>query len=252
MLRSGVLFLLLACAAAAEPPQVLVYTRNYTPDHKGYVHNNIAASVDAIRKIGAEAGFVVHESSDPALFNDATLKQYRAIVFSNSNNVAFDTDDQRHAFQKFIRHGGGLVGIHSATGSERTWPYFWRVMGGHFLRHPRLQKFTVRVVDKTHPATRDRPATFEWDDECYYNDNLSPDLKPLLVVDPAKLDDPKKAEYPGDRFKDSMPLAWYQTVEGGRQFYTALGHKIEHYSDPLLVKQIRGGILWVLEGSKKK
>jgi uncharacterized protein len=104
----------------------------------------------------------------------------------------------------------------------------------------------VRVADKSHPATRELPATFEWEDECYYTDNLNPAIKPLLVTDPARLDDPKKAEYPGDRFGDSLPLAWYQTFDGGRQFYTALGHKKEHYSDPLLRKHIAGGILWVL------
>jgi type 1 glutamine amidotransferase len=68
----------------------------------------------------------------------------------------------------------------------------------------------------------------------------------LLVTDPAKIVDPKKAEYPGDRFGDSLPLAWTQEFDGGKQFYTALGHKKEDYGNPLLYQQILGGILWVL------
>jgi type 1 glutamine amidotransferase len=226
--------------------KVLVYTRNFTPDGKGYVHDNIQASVEAIRKMGAENGFAVDASDDPRAFTVDNLKQYRALVFSNSNNEAFENDAQREAFRKFIQSGGGFVGIHSASGSERSWPYFWSVVGGKFVRHPKLQPFTVRVKDPVHPATKDLPATFEWADECYYLDHLNPDIHPLLVTNPGKIVDPQKATYPGDRFGDSLPLAWYHEFDGGREFYTALGHKKEDYGNPLLYRQILGGILWAL------
>ena len=108
------------------------------------------------------------------------------------------------------------------------------------------QKFVVRVQDKNHPSTRDIPATFEWADECYYSDHLNPGIHTLLVTDPAKLDDPQKATYPGDRFGDSLPLAWYQEFDGGREFYTALGHQKEDYANPILYKHILGGILWTM------
>lgn len=242
--------ILLAAAAfcCAAEKRLLVYTRNYTPDGKGYVHDNIAASVEAIRKMGRESGFTVEHSEDPAVFNVQKLAAYSAIVFSNSNNEAFSDDSQRKALESYVRAGGGVVGIHSATGSERKWPGFWSIMGGKFLRHPKMQKFTLRVKEPSHPAMRNLPPTFEWEDECYYNEHLNPDMKVLLVTDPAKLDDPKKAEYPGDRFGDSLPLAWAITSHGGRTFYTALGHKKEHYSDPLLYNQILGGILWAMGG----
>lgn len=235
-----------AAPAEAAEKRILVYTRNHVTDGKGYVHENIPYSVDAIKQLGKENGFEVDSSDDPKVFTDQNLKRYRALVFSNSNHEAFENDEQRAAFRKYINSGGGLVGIHIATGSERKWPYFWQVMGGKFLRHPKLQKFTVRVKDPSHPATKGLPATFEWEDECYYMDHLNPGMKVLLVTDPAKIEDPNKAEYPGDRFGDSLPLAWYQTFDGGRQFYTALGHKKEHYSDPLLKQQILGGILWAM------
>ena len=244
------MLLLSSTVLEAAGKRVLVYTRNYVTNGKGYIHENIQTSVDAIKQMGAENGFTVDHSDDPKVFTPANLKQYAAIVFSNSNNEAFENDEQREAFKAYIQGGGGFVGIHSASGSERQWPYFWSVLGGKFVRHPKMQKFTVRVKDAKHPATSGLPATFEWEDECYYTDNLNPALKPLLVTDPAKIDDPKKAEYPGDRFGDSLPLAWYQTFDGGREFYTALGHKKEHYSDPLLRQHILGGILWAI-GDKK-
>jgi len=245
--RGLILCLLLAAGVAtAAEKKVLVYTRNFVTGGTGYVHDNIASSVEAIRKMGAEKGFAVDVSDDPAVFTDANLKQYRALVFSNSNNEAFANQAQREAFQRYIRAGGGFVGIHSASGSERNWPYFWAVLGGKFLRHPKFQKFTVRVADRNHPATRDLPAEFEWEDECYYHDNLNPEIRPLLVTDPAKLDDPQKETYPGKRFGDALPLAWHQEYDGGRQFFTALGHRKEDYSNPILYRHILGGVLWVL------
>jgi type 1 glutamine amidotransferase len=238
--------------AAADKKKVLVYTRNYVTNGKGYVHENIPYSVEAIKKIGGESGFDVDHSEDPKVFTPQNLKQYSAIVFSNSNNEAFETQAQRDAFRRYIRGGGGFVGIHSSAGSEREWPWYWSLLGGKFHHHPKIQPFEVRVVDPNHPATKDLPSTFTWEDECYFLDNLNPKTRPLLVVDPRKVDDPKKKEYPGDdRFGDAMPLAWYHEFEGGRSFYTALGHKPEHYKDPTLLKHIRGGILWAMEKPAK-
>ncbi len=245
-----VLLVITAGTAAGQQPRVLVYTRNYTPDGKGYVHDNLAASVAAVKNLGAANGFLVEVSDDPRVFADANLKQYQALVFCNSNNEAFQNDSQREAFQRYIQSGGGLVGIHSASGSERNWPYFQAALGGKFLRHPKLQKFIVRVQDADHPATRDIPARFEWEDECYFHQNLNPDMKVLLVTDPSRLDDPAKGESGGARPAALLPLAWYQTYDGGREFYVALGHKKEHYADPILTHIILGGIQWAMGRQK--
>ncbi len=250
MRKLAALALIATALLSAAEKKVLVYTRNFVTNGKGYVHDNIQSSVEAIRKMGAEAGFAVDASDEPKVFTRENLKQYAAIVFSNSNNEAFENDAQREAFKAYVQSGGGIAGIHSATGSERQWPYFWSVLGGKFLRHPKMQTFTVRVKDPNHPATKGLPATFEWTDECYYHDHLNPDIKVLLVTDPAKLDDPRKAEYPGDRFGDSLPLAWYHRFDGGRVFHTALGHKKEHYSDPILYRHILGGIRWAMGDAK--
>jgi type 1 glutamine amidotransferase len=241
------LFVLTFAADGADAQRkVLVYTRNYTPDGKGYVHDNIAASVAAIQKMGAEKGFGVDVSDDPASFTDANLRQYAALVFSNSNNEAFANEAQKDAFKRYIQAGGGFVGIHSASGSQRDWPYFWSVLGGKFLVHPKMQKFTVRVVDSSKVATQDIPAEFEWTDEFYFIDHLNPGMHPVLVADRTKLQflDVMKGDV--SALPNPTPLAWWQTFDGGREFYIALGHNKTDYDNPTLYRLIENGILWAM------
>lgn len=233
-------------AKPGTPPakKVLIYTRN----GKGYVHENIAASVAAIQKMGRENGFLVDATDDPNFITDATLDQYDTVVFANSNNEAFTAERQRETFKKFIEDGHGYVGIHSASGSERTWPYYWSTVGGKFTSHPKLQKFVLHVADPNHPATKGMAAEFEWEDECYFHEFMNPSMHPLLTVDPTKLVDPDriKANRTGEMFGHAMPLSWTLETGKSRRFYTALGHKKEDYANPLLYNHILGGILWTL------
>ncbi len=94
---------LFLAAQTAPTRRILVYTRNYTPDGKGYVHDNIAASVAAIRKMGDEAGFAVDEVDAPGVFTDESLRQYAELVFSNSNNEAF-SDTVVRLLDKVVQH----------------------------------------------------------------------------------------------------------------------------------------------------
>jgi hypothetical protein len=114
------LILVCSCRVSGAEPSVLVYQKN----GKGFVHDNLTASAAAIQELGKQNGFGVDVSTNPAVFADETLKKYRALIFANSNNEAFEKDAQREAFQRFIRGGGGFMGIHSSTGSERHWQYY--------------------------------------------------------------------------------------------------------------------------------
>lgn len=241
----------------ADPPRVTVQPTTlagarvfvYTHNGDGYVHENIPSSVAALRRLGEENGFDVEVGDTPAAFTPGNLARFDAIVFSNSNNEAFDTEEQRRAFQEYVRNGGGFVGIHSASGSERSWPWYSRLLGGNFERHAVQQDFTIEVVDSAHPATAFLP--LRWDissDECYYHDELSPGIRVLLAVDLETVSDDDSDAFPGILFGDRFPIAWYQEFDGGRQFFTALGHRPEHYSDPTFMHHILGGIQWVVGG----
>ena len=230
----------------AQQKRVLIYTRN----GEGYIHDNIEASVKALQEICNEMKVETEVSDNPGSFTNENMDRFDAVIFSNSNNEAFLTEDQRIAFQKFIRSGGGFIGIHSAGGSERNWPWFTAMLGGKFLRHPPLQPFEIKVIEKNHPSTSILPDTWKWEDECYLLNNLNPDIRILLAVDLTTVKDEDRDVYPGKTFGDLFPLAWYHEYDGGREWYTALGHKPDHYSDTLFRQHLLGGIRWILEMGK--
>ncbi len=234
-------------AQGAEDKRVLVYTRNglTLQGKKGFVHDNIAASVEAIQKLGAENGFAVDVSDDPKVFTDDNLKKYKALVLSNANNEALDTEEQRKALQTYVHNGGGIAGIHSSCAMMRDWPWFWQLIGGTFVYHPKFQPITIHVVDRKHPSTAHLEETWVWPDEFYFLKEMPKDLHVLMEGDLTKLDDQRK---PQD--EKTRPLAWCHEFEGGRCWFTALGHKKEAYADPVFMKHILGGIQWAM-GDKK-
>src|SRR5690242_17610568 len=124
---------------------VLVYSKN----GKGYVHENIPSAINCIQQMGKQYGFKVDSSSDASVMTETNLKKYTLLVFPSTNNDVFDTDQQRLAFRHYIEAGGGFVGIHSVTGTERNWKWFKMMLGGTFSWHAKFQKFNVKTVDPT-------------------------------------------------------------------------------------------------------
>ena len=219
--------------------KLLLYTKN----GKGYVHENIATSVATLKKICAELGIETTVSEDPEIFLSPDLMRYDAVFFANTNNEAFDNEKQREAFQKFCSSGKGFGGLHSAIGSERNWPWFWKLIGGSFLRHPPFQTFTIKVNRSDHPATKHLPKTFDTADECYFIKNINPSFKVLLEADLATVSETEKNPHRPQQ----APLSWYNTLEGGRQWYTALGHSSDLYALSWFQKHLQGGIVYILQ-----
>lgn len=83
---------------------------------------------------------------------------------------------------------------------------------------------------------------WKWEDEFYFHTLLKDDSHVLLAGDLTTLDDKAKPQTKDNTF----PLAWTRNFEGGRVFFTALGHKPEYYADANFAKHILGGILWAM------
>jgi type 1 glutamine amidotransferase len=235
------LMLLSSAVAAAQPGRgaILIYSGT-----TGYRHDSIPAGISAVTAIAKKRGLAVVASEDPAVFSVPSLRRFRAIVLlsctTDPKNPASEwlVGDRRTALQQFVRHGGGIVAIHAAADSHYQWPWYGRLIGGHFARHPAgTPTGKVTVSDRSHPAVRGLATTVRRTDEWYYFDDYDPTSRLLVTLEPASI---------GEKDVNPNPMSWARQVEGARVFYTAMGHTKESYSDPWFLRHVAGGLDWVL------
>jgi type 1 glutamine amidotransferase len=224
--------MLFSFSTAKKQKRVLVYSKT-----RGYHHACIPAGIAAIQKLGMENNFAVDTTTDSSYFKKSTLKKYAAVVFlSTTGNVL--TDEQQVAFQKYIQSGGGYVGVHAATDTEYDWPWYNQLVGAQFKSHPKQQKAVFNVVDGSHISTQHLPAKWERFDELYNFKSIQNGLHVVVTID--------EKSYTGGENGDVHPMAWYHDFDGGRAFYTALGHTDESYLDPLYLKHLMGGLQYAM------
>lgn len=210
---------------------ILVFTKT-----TGFRHDSIPAGIAAVRSLGQQYGFEVDDTEDDSVFNDQDLSKYRVVFFLNTTGEILNSNQQA-AFERFIRRGGGFVGIHSATDTEYEWPWYGKLVGAYFHSHPAIQFAVTRRVDVTHPSTRSLPVEWIRADEWYnFRQPLDPGVTTLLTLD--------EESYSGGIMGARHPLSWYHAYDGGRAWYTAMGHTSETYAEPEYLAHILGGIMW--------
>ena len=227
VLIAAILVVAQSCKPAG-PARVLVFSKT-----AGYRHESIEIGKKTLIAMGAANGFAVDTTEDAARITEASLKQYAAVVFLSPTGNVLDRASELD-LQRFIEAGGGYVGIHAASDAEYDWRWYGRLVGGYFTSHPAQQEATLHVVDGTHGSTAHLPKEWKRKDEWYNFKSLAPDLHVLLTID--------EGTYTGGTNGATHPMAWYHDFDGGRAWYTELGHTVESYSDSLFIKHVLGGI----------
>src|SRR5690606_31134434 len=170
-------------------------------------------------------------------FHEDTLRKYAAVVFLSTTGDVLN-HYQEVAFERYIQAGGGFVGIHAASDTEYDWGWYGRLVGGYFKNHPKPQKARFVVKNRHHPATKELPEEFFYHDELYNFKKLSDNINVLITVD--------ENTYEGGENGEHHPMAWYHDYDGGRSFYTGLGHSETSFSDSLHLKHLLGGIRYAI------
>lgn len=221
-------------AFARPRPKLLVFCKT-----AGFHHKSIADGIVAIKKLGAENKFEVDTTTDAQKINSENLKQYSAILFLSTTGDVLN-DKQEEAFKKYIEAGGGFMGIHAATDCEYNWPWYGNLVGAYFGGHPAQQVATLNIVDQNNISTRHLPNPWIRKDEWYSFKWMATGLHVLITID--------EKSYNLGKLKPMgyHPMAWYHDYDGGRAFYTELGHTEESYADPLYLKHILGGIEYAM------
>ena len=217
-------------------PKVLIFCKT-----NGYHHASITTGIAAIRQLGEANGFAVDTTADSTWFRKNILKKYAALIFLSPTGTVFGPNEE-DALKYYIHHGGGFVGIHAATDCEYNWQWYGDLVGGYFKSHPQQQEARFFVVDSANPAMKGFPNPWMHFDELYNFKYLSPTIKVLLKID--------ESSYTGGANGDNHPFSWYHDFEGGRSFYTALGHTDATWADPLFLHHLLTGIQYAMGSSK--
>lgn len=216
-----------------EQQRILVFSKT-----TGWRHRSIEAGQQAIKKLGEDNSIGVTITEDASMFNPDTLQQYSAVIFLNTTGTVFN-DAQRSAFEIYIRHGGGYVGIHSAADTEYDWPWYGNLMGAYFDNHPPgTPNADVLLEDSNHPSTSMLPDVWNRDDEWYNYQGFSDHINILLSLD--------TDSYEGSDHHGNHPIAWYHEFDGGRSFYTGMGHTEASFKNDLYLEHLWGGISYAM------
>jgi uncharacterized protein len=219
--------------AVQKQKKILVFSKT-----AGYRHTSaIAAGKKYIMELGQKNKFGVDTTESAAIFTTENLKQYAAVIFLCTTGNVLD-EQQQAAFKQFIQGGGGYVGLHSASDTEYDWPWFGELNGAYFKNHPRQQEAVFNVVDTTHITTAHLPKVWKRFDELYNFKWIGTDLHILITID--------ETSYNGGGNGENHPMAWYHDFDGGRSFYTALGHDNKSWEDPLYLQHVLGSIKYAM------
>ncbi len=230
-----VLCLMVSCGEKHKT-KILVFSKT-----KGYRHESIGVGKITLSEIGRSNDFEVDTTENAAYFNEDSLKRYRAVIFLNTTQDVLDPVQQAD-FKRFIEAGGGFMGIHAAADTEYEWPWYGDLLGAYFKSHPKTQqaKF-VKAQDSE--MVKNLPKEWIRTDELYNYKRISKDINVLYTLD--------ESSYEGGENGDYHPIAWYHEFEGGRSFYTGMGHTPESYADSLFRDHLLEGIKYVTGGPAK-
>jgi type 1 glutamine amidotransferase len=218
---------------------------------RGWQHESVHNGVLAIQQMSVRNFFDVVLWEDSKGFTDKFVAQFQVIIFLNTTGDIFDSAQQK-VLERFVESGKGFVGIHSASDTEYDWEWYTKLVGRMFHVHPAIQTARMKILDATFPGLQGFADNKLFTDELYeFGPEKTTGLHYILGVDESSYN-------PSVNWKDKKgtgmgalhPLAWYHEYDGGRSFYTALGHVPANFSDPAFLNHLYAGIFWAATGKK--
>jgi len=232
-----------ALAQPAPPPKVLLFfSLNVESDHVHFA----AEALNFFAEQADKHDFRVDATSNWADLNDENLKQYKLVVWLNSQPPAA----QQPAFERYMKNGGAWLGFHVSAYNDRNsrWEWFREFLGGAMFGVNSWPPLPAKVVvdDTGSPVTRGIPKTFVSPTNEWYswrpNPRLDKDIHVLLTLD--------RAQYPlgikgliTEKDPD-VPVVWTNTRF--KMLYMNMGHCEDVFTSPTQNRLFENGILWLL------
>ena len=200
---------------------------------KGWIHDSIESGLKLIQNIGNKNNFNVYHSDNSSVITYKNLKEIKTIIFLNTTEEIL-TDVEQKVMESFIKSGKGFVGVHAAADTEYNWQWYGKLVGAYYRNHPEVMNGKILTIN--HKITNHLDSEWEIEDEWYNFDYVNYDINILLNLD--------EDSYIGGEHPDYHPITWYHEYDGGRSFYTGLGHTKEVYEDERFIKLLEKGILY--------
>ena len=216
-----------------------------------YRHPEVAAISGWLARRSPELQMQVDVSENP---NDLLkiLPKYKVLVFNNNTELTAILDARHQAaVRDWYRKGGGIVALHAALVRQTEWKWFNNLAGCDFDSDSEYLEARI-IVDpkaKDHPAVRGHGMSFQYKADWTNHDRTVTGLKGfqvLLRVDESSYD-PVRDFFKtrgGKAMGKDHPVAWLHTNDGGRFFYTELGHDVRSLETPFGRQHITEGIRW--------
>ncbi|AXG81340.1 ThuA domain-containing protein [Streptomyces paludis] len=204
----------------------------------------VDAGIEAIESIGLTgplAGrFTTEATANPAVFTNASrLSGYNAIVFLTGGGDVLDPA-QEAGLESYVKAGGGFLGLHEAARTEPYSDWFTGLIGARPTGAPStVQRATVEVGDRVHPATKSLPQEWKRSDKWFnWSQNPSGSVHTVARV--------RETTYkPGTGANGvDHPVSWCRDYDGGRSFYTAMGGTADSYAETDFRAHLRGALQW--------
>jgi len=213
-------------------------------------HGSIPTANLAFTLMGLKTGaFQTVVSSDPAVFQPDSLRQFDAVFLNNNVGNLFEDPALRQSLVEFVYGGGGLMGVHGTTvaftrwteGAREDWPEFGIMLGGRGAAHKAADEHVfIKLDEPAHPINQVFGGQgFEYRSEFFrVHDPYSRDrVRVLFSIDTQRTDMTQTPNHGGVvRADDDYALAWVRNYGRGRVFYCTIGHQPAIFWDPNMLQ----------------
>lgn len=216
-----------------------------------YRHPETAAISGWLARLSDDLGMQVDVTESPKDLK-SLLDRYDVLILNNSNELVKLLDEShRKKVQKWYEAGGGIVALHAALVHQKEWKWLSELAGCDFNSDSEFLEAKV-VVD---PANKDHPTVKGFGDSFVYKADWTnhdrsvtgqPGVNVLLRVD-EKSYEPVRDYFmkrDGKAMGDDHPIAWTNTLNDGRFFYTELGHDVRSLETKFGRQHIAEAIRW--------
>jgi len=216
-----------------------------------YRHPEVPAISGWLARQSGELKMQVDVSENPADLIKI-LPKYKVLVLNNCTEMsALLEEKHRKAVQKWYENGGGIVALHAALVRQTEWKWFNEIAGCDFDSDSEFLRARI-VVDpaaKEHPSVKGLNGSFHyWADWTNHDRSVTglKGFKVLLRVDESTYEPVRELfiKRGGKAMGKDHPIAWLHSNDGGRFFYTELGHDVRSLDTPFGRQHINEAIRW--------